>query len=162
MFSSTTVSSASMNVVYIIVTLIVIRTIHVSFFKPLQKVEDYISRSNAWLRCFRAYDKAIEVLQEGISSVLLSEEEKERLYFCQGVIYFAKRDYKSAVDRFDRMDGYFLRDRIPYDRNYRDMLLCYDNVGDRVKAKKLYQLLSKQVKYDERFQEIGELKQRFI
>lgn len=162
MFSSTRIVSTSIKFVYVIVFLIVLRTIYVSFFKPLYVAKDYLLRSNAWLRCFRAYDKAIEILKQGVDSSNLSLEDKQRLLFGIGVIYFAKREYKTAAKCFDQMQGYFLQQQIPFDENYCDMLICYDNVGEKGKAKKLYQLLLKQSKYDERFREISQLERRFM
>lgn len=162
MFSSTRIVSTSIKFVYVIVFLIVLRTIYVSFFKPLDTVKDYLLRSNAWLRCFRAYDKAIEVLKQGTDSSNLSLEDKQRLLFAIGVIYFAKREYKTAAKFFDQMQGYFLQQKIPFDENYCDMLICYDNIGERGRAKQLYQLLLKQAKHDERFREISRLEHRFM
>lgn len=151
MFSSKIMVSTPIKFIYVIVAVFCLRMIYMMFFRKLSRAEDYIYRSNSWIRFFQMYDKALETLQKGIQSEDLDDFEKQRLYFASGIVYSLKRDYARAVECFERLDTFWQRERIDFDPNYYDMLVCYENDSKKKRARELCRLLLKQEKYDPRY-----------
>ncbi|MDO4793088.1 MAG: hypothetical protein Q3993_02820 [Filifactor alocis] len=160
MFSSKIMVSTPIKFIYVIVAVFCLRMIYMMFFRKLTRVEDYIYRSNSWIRFFQMYDRALQVLQRGIQNGDLSDYEVQRLYFAAGIVYSLKRDYARAVECFERLDIFWQRERIDFDPNYYDMLVCYANAGKRKRARDLYRMLLKQEKYDPRYAELRALESR--
>lgn len=154
MFSSKIMVSTPVKVVYVVIVLFCLRMLYMMFFRKLIRVEDYIYRSNSWIRFFQMYDKALEILKKGIQSGGFDSYEMQRLYFATGIVYSLKHDYARAVEYFERLDIFWQRERIDFDPNYYDMLVCYRSDGKKKRARELCRLLLKQEKYDPRYAQL--------
>ena len=79
-----------------------------------------------------------------------------------GMQYYYKRDYKEAVEYFEKMERYFKKARIPFDNGYLSMIVSYYNIGKTEKAKSLYHILKKQQKLDPRYGDLDMLEKRLF
>lgn len=162
MFSSTREVLPSLKVVYVLLIVFFVAVLFRNYFNKLKTKEDYLKRASNLGKHWKQYDRAAAILKKGLDTLTLTEEEQDVFNFQIGMQYYYKRDYKEAVEYFEKMERYFKKARIPFDNGYLSMIVSYYNIGKTEKAKSLYHILKKQQKLDSRYGDLDMLEKRLF
>lgn len=144
-------------IIYIFSAYLLVKAIYTAFFTKLVTFEDYQRRSAHYVSYFKARQKAIEVMERALTELDLNNEEKTSAVFQIGVQYHYKRDYKKAVEYFDKVWNYIKKSKVPYEKMLACIVVANYNLGNKDKAREIYHVLRTKEKYDPRYSQLDYL-----
>lgn len=157
MFTTPGELNIALIIIYIATIYILARAVYKAFFTKLKTFDDYQKRSAHYISYFRSRKKAIKIMELAMQNLELNKEQTTSALFQIGVHYHYMRDYKKALEYFDKVWGDIKKSKNPYEKMLACIVVSNYNVGNKEKAREIYHHLRKKESYDPRFEQLSYL-----
>ena len=99
----------------------------------------------------------IKVLKEALEVEKLTKLQVASVKLQLGILYYKIKDYEEAVKYFNDIESYLKKEDYGYSKNLNAIILAYINVGQKEKARKVYQEFLKREDEDFTFSRVRAL-----
>lgn len=146
-----------MNIIYVACAVLVARAVYKAFFAKPKKLDDYFKRAMYYEVYFQNKTVGIKVLKEALEVEKLTKLQVASVKLQLGILYYKIKDYEEAVKYFNDIESYLKKEDYGYSKNLNAIILAYINVGQKEKARKVYQEFLKREDEDFTFSRVRAL-----
>lgn len=146
-----------MNIIYVACAVLVVRAVYKAFFAKPKKLDDYFKRAMYYEVYFQNKTVGIKVLKEALEVEKLTKLQVASVKLQLGILYYKIKDYEEAVKYFNDIEIYLKKEDYGYSKNLNAIILAYINVGQKEKARKVYQEFLKREDEDFTFSRVRAL-----
>ncbi|MET3195219.1 hypothetical protein [Bacillus sp. OAE603] len=129
--------------------------------KNLTKFEHFHSEAfDAETR--KEFEKAIQIRNEGLKLPTLNVLQRADLHVGNGGTYINIKDYKNATNCFDKAFELIKHEKVPYDKQYIEIIESYVKANRKEDAIKLVEELLDRQSYNKKFKRLQPVKDKLL